>query len=500
MTDHKLTNYIKQQTQQGIPHDTIVKDLVSKGWHPSDIDQAFSQLSVQDTQSPTDQSIVAANTVKNKNPLIGLWFGIIGLLAWIVPIIGAPITIAGLIFSIKGLKSLRRGLATAGIILSSVGLLATIVNAAIGAYQETTGQHAIVDQATAPDGNEELLSDDLDISLSTMPEALDELAELFIERYNEFEIIDIESDDYVSDNRGHDQTLFYSETYNTFVQKELLADEIWSVSVEKGVDPASLSHSEAQQNEDTPREMLDALREKVMRYQEVVESQFINSNFTKMNLMEEVLPQLQKDYRGGPVDIFYSIDTLTTDDVMCVINSIPAHWNWVGSGPLDSLREHDIDTLSRMSINVHCAPIAAIDTIAKRKQPFKEALNDYNENSTNASIDTLVFSVESVGFDALHYGDTHPYPWGDTPTSLEQRRYSEEVYNYARLDVGDLGPTGVSCGVYQKANGSWTTFHCGHGPPNCSEINDIDVQKAYYDQLCYIDNVTTSMIGEYWDI
>lgn len=72
--------------------------------------------------------------------------GIIGLIAWFIPIIGAPITIIGLIFGIKGLKSLKRGVAIAGIVLSTIGLLATIVNASIGAYQGVTGQHYFVNK------------------------------------------------------------------------------------------------------------------------------------------------------------------------------------------------------------------------------------------------------------------------------------------------------------------------------------------------------------------
>ncbi|MDP4090693.1 MAG: zinc-ribbon domain-containing protein [Bacillota bacterium] len=65
--------------------------------------------------------------------------GIIGMAAWIIPIIGAPVTIVGLVFGIQGNKRRRSGLAIAGIILSIIGLFATVVNSSIGAYKGATG-------------------------------------------------------------------------------------------------------------------------------------------------------------------------------------------------------------------------------------------------------------------------------------------------------------------------------------------------------------------------
>lgn len=83
---------------------------------------------------------------KNSKAVIGLVLGIVGLIAWFIPLIGAPITIIGLIFGIKGLKSLKHGMAIAAIVLSSIGLFATIVNASIGAYMGATGQHSVVNK------------------------------------------------------------------------------------------------------------------------------------------------------------------------------------------------------------------------------------------------------------------------------------------------------------------------------------------------------------------
>lgn len=81
---------------------------------------------------------------KNGSAVLGLVLGIIGLLAWIIPLIGAPITIIGLISSIKGIKSMKRGTAVTAVVLSSIGLFLTIVNASIGAYMGATGQHPLL--------------------------------------------------------------------------------------------------------------------------------------------------------------------------------------------------------------------------------------------------------------------------------------------------------------------------------------------------------------------
>jgi hypothetical protein len=46
--------------------------------------------------------------------------------------------------SIKGMKSTSHGMAVAGLTLSIIGLVLTIINAAIGAYLGATGQHPLL--------------------------------------------------------------------------------------------------------------------------------------------------------------------------------------------------------------------------------------------------------------------------------------------------------------------------------------------------------------------
>jgi len=84
--------------------------------------------------SPTQPSGTPTTTT------VSLVLGIVALLAWCLPIIGAPIAITGIILGIKGLSRERRGMAIAGTVMSGIGLLLSIINAAIGAYLAATGQ------------------------------------------------------------------------------------------------------------------------------------------------------------------------------------------------------------------------------------------------------------------------------------------------------------------------------------------------------------------------
>ena len=53
--------------------------------------------------------------------------------AWFIPLIGYPVTICGIVFSAEGLKSNKKNLAIAGLILSILFLVVTIINSFLGA-------------------------------------------------------------------------------------------------------------------------------------------------------------------------------------------------------------------------------------------------------------------------------------------------------------------------------------------------------------------------------
>ncbi len=62
--------------------------------------------------------------------------GIVDTLAWLLPIVGIPVSIVGLILGILGMKSTKRWMAVVGIILSSIFLVAAIINVIIGALNK----------------------------------------------------------------------------------------------------------------------------------------------------------------------------------------------------------------------------------------------------------------------------------------------------------------------------------------------------------------------------
>ena len=73
-----------------------------------------------------------------------LVLGVISIVTWIIPLFGLPTTIAGLVLGIKGLGPQRRGTAIAGIVLSIIFLVVTILNAVFGAYMAVKGLHPLV--------------------------------------------------------------------------------------------------------------------------------------------------------------------------------------------------------------------------------------------------------------------------------------------------------------------------------------------------------------------
>ena len=73
-----------------------------------------------------------------------LVLGIVNLFAWCLPICGLPLAIAGIVCGVLGLKSENPGMAIAGLVMSGLGLIAGIVNGAIGAYLGATGQHPLL--------------------------------------------------------------------------------------------------------------------------------------------------------------------------------------------------------------------------------------------------------------------------------------------------------------------------------------------------------------------
>ncbi len=65
--------------------------------------------------------------------IAALVLGIVGLIAWCLPILGYPVGIVGIIMGIVGLqKTSKKGMCIAGIIMSAVCLIASLVNSIAG--------------------------------------------------------------------------------------------------------------------------------------------------------------------------------------------------------------------------------------------------------------------------------------------------------------------------------------------------------------------------------
>ena len=89
------------------------------------------------TENKEQRVVESPHSVK---AVISLILGILGMLAWLLPFMGLPITITGIILGVSGRKTTDRNMAFAGLVLSIIGLVLTIINAGIGAYLGATGK------------------------------------------------------------------------------------------------------------------------------------------------------------------------------------------------------------------------------------------------------------------------------------------------------------------------------------------------------------------------
>jgi len=105
--------------------------------YPPQYQQQYQQFPMAGGQPVADRG-------KYGQAIASLVLGIISMITWLIPLFGFPTAVAGLILGIGGLKSSHKAMAIIGIVLSSLALLATLINAAIGAYQGATGQHSII--------------------------------------------------------------------------------------------------------------------------------------------------------------------------------------------------------------------------------------------------------------------------------------------------------------------------------------------------------------------
>jgi len=77
---------------------------------------------------------------RRKKYILHFFLSIIGLFAWALPILGLPISIYGLIIAIKGVDVLKK-ISIITIILCVIGIMLSLINASIGAYQGAHGNN-----------------------------------------------------------------------------------------------------------------------------------------------------------------------------------------------------------------------------------------------------------------------------------------------------------------------------------------------------------------------
>lgn len=65
--------------------------------------------------------------------MIGFILGLVSIIAWYIPLIGYPVTVCGIIFSSLGINSKNKGKAVAGLVLSIIFLIVTLINSILGA-------------------------------------------------------------------------------------------------------------------------------------------------------------------------------------------------------------------------------------------------------------------------------------------------------------------------------------------------------------------------------
>lgn len=66
--------------------------------------------------------------------MVGFILGLVSIIAWYIPLIGFPVTVCGIIFSSLGMKSpSNKGKAVAGLTLSIIFLVVTLINSIMGA-------------------------------------------------------------------------------------------------------------------------------------------------------------------------------------------------------------------------------------------------------------------------------------------------------------------------------------------------------------------------------
>ncbi len=109
---------------------------------PSQTPEVFDYARVP--QPPASQGMATASLV----------LGICSPFMALCPLVGIAVSITGLVLGINAKKKNQGKMATAGIVLSCIGLGLALINASIGAYLGATGQHPLFNMIEATSSGE----------------------------------------------------------------------------------------------------------------------------------------------------------------------------------------------------------------------------------------------------------------------------------------------------------------------------------------------------------
>lgn len=129
------------------------------------IQNSVHKKSNSDSISNTNSSqyntnmIVYNSTDKSGYAVASLVLSLIGIIAWIIPLFGFPINILACVFGIISIKSKKKRIAIAGLIISILFLIATIINSSIGAYKGAKGELFNFLSYDNSSGDDKILSD-----------------------------------------------------------------------------------------------------------------------------------------------------------------------------------------------------------------------------------------------------------------------------------------------------------------------------------------------------
>ena len=104
----------------------IIKKMRGEVPVSPDLAKQFSELSFVPPPVKREEVAPLPRGPHEKCALVGVTLGVIALLSWVVIAIGVFVAIVGIIFSVIGLKSAHPKWARAGLVLSILGLIASL--------------------------------------------------------------------------------------------------------------------------------------------------------------------------------------------------------------------------------------------------------------------------------------------------------------------------------------------------------------------------------------